>query len=145
MEKENKLLENGLGILDNMEEKDFRAIKSGIGLVELSCTIVEESYNRLKKASLSINNQTAAPWKIKGIEKKETAVLLLTPLLQKIKENIENSIIDFLSRESTEDTIDDLVVTWKENLVQITYKCMWIIKLFTRSRENETRLARIKV
>ena len=34
-------------ILNNMTEKDFRRVKSYVGVVETSCTIVEEAYKRI--------------------------------------------------------------------------------------------------
>ena len=116
MEKQNLLFQTCINVLENMEDSDFRQINSGSGLLELSCTLVEESYNRIDKIS-------------KSVEKKETAVLLMTPLLQKIKEKqlitpyVENNIIDFLSRESIEDTIDDLIITWKDHTEELGNKC----------------------
>lgn len=148
MESEGKLFKTGIKILENMETGDFRKIKSGMGLVELSCTIVEESYNRLNMVS---EKTKSAPWKIKGKDKKETAVLLLTPLLRRledkeiINEPVKNMLIDFMSRESIEDTVDDIVDTWKENLEIYHYKCLKLIKLFTTKKENTTRLSKINI
>lgn len=148
MESESELFKTGIKILENMEKGDFRKIKSGMGLVELSCTIVEESYNRLNMVS---EKTKSAPWKIKGKDKKETAVLLLTPLLRRledkeiINESVKNMLIDFMSRESIEDTIDDIVDTWKENLQIYHYKCLKLIKLFTTKKENTTRLSKINI
>lgn len=132
MEKETKLFKKCVDIIENMEKKDFREIKSGLGLIEMSCTIVEESYNRLDMVS-------------KSVEKKETAVKLMTPLLQMIKEkelitdHVENSIIEFLSTEPIEEMIDDLVITWRENLEEITYNCLWLVKLFQNNRRGRGR------
>lgn len=148
MEKESELFQTSINILHNMDASDFKQIKSGTGLVDLSCTIIEESYIRLKKLSSKNNKEIC---KISGSEKKETAVLLLTPLMEKLKEkkiiddNLQNILIDFLSRESIEDTIDDLIGTWKDNLENIHYTCMTIMNLFASKRKNRTRLSSVKI
>ena len=33
-------------ILNNMTDKDFRGVKSYVGVIETSCTVVEEAYKR---------------------------------------------------------------------------------------------------
>ena len=62
-------------ILNNMSEKDFRGVKSYIGVVETSCTIVEEAYKRINRAA-------------SNADKKDTAIHLVGPIIEKLKEKI---------------------------------------------------------
>ena len=135
MEK-SEIFRKSLKILENMDVVDFKKVKSGLGLVETCCTIVEESYNRLGKAS-------------SGKEKRETAIMLLSPVISKLKEkNVINNDIEFIltqfvSRESVEDIVDELVESWKDNLESVHYRCLKLISLFFIKKRNSTRLSKV--
>lgn len=140
MENENLLFEMSLKILQNMDNRHFKEIKSGTGLLELSCTIVEESYLRLNKLS-------------KSVSKKQTAVMLAKPLLEKLKEKkmvsdyTEKNINEFLKIDYIEDTVDDLILLWKDKSEELETKCSCLIsvlKIFLTKRKEKTSLYNVK-
>ena len=135
MEK-SEIFRRSLKILENMDVVDFKKVQSGLGLVETCCTIVEESYHRLGKAA-------------SGKEKRETAIMLLSPVILKLKEknviddDIEFILTQFVSRESVEDIVDELVESWKDNLETVHYRCLKLISLFFVKKRNSTRLSKV--
>tara|TARA_R110001592_G_scaffold355744_1_gene656727 strand:- start:234 stop:647 length:414 start_codon:yes stop_codon:yes gene_type:complete len=124
-------------ILSNMTEKDFRGVKSYIGVVETSCTLVEEAYKRINKAA-------------SNLDKKNTAIDLIEPIMGKLKgsnlitEELEKKIIDQLSRHEVDDVIDDIVLGWKDRAEQVKNACLFIGKLVRLFDRKETRLHKVK-
>ena len=105
-----------------MEKKNFRNVKSLTGLVETSCNIVEESYRRLKKQS-------------DGLEKKKTAVNLLRPLLEKMRDEdvLTVTAVELLEKQiessNVEDTVDDIVEGWNRRMEGVMTCCFKIKKI----------------
>ena len=109
-------------ILNNMSEKDFRGVKSYIGVVETSCTIVEEAYKRINKAAV--------------IEKLKEKNLLTDELEIKIKTQLE--------RQEVDDVVDDVVLGWKDRAEQVKNACLILEKIIRLFDRKETRLHKVK-
>ena len=124
-------------ILNNMSDKDFRGVKSYIGVVETSCTIVEEAYKRINKAA-------------SNADKKNTAIHLVGPVIEKLKEKnlltdeLEIKIKTQLERQEVDDVVDDDVLGWKDRAEQVKNACLFIEKLIRLFDRKETRLHKVK-
>ena len=124
-------------ILKNMDDKDFRGVKSYIGVVETSCTIVEEAYKRINKAATNA-------------DKKDTAVHLVEPVMEKLKEKnlitdeVATLIHSQLSRNGVDEVVDDIVLGWKDRAEQVKNACLFIEKLVRLFDKKETRLHKVK-
>ena len=124
-------------ILKNMDDKDFRGVKSYIGVVETSCTIVEEAYKRINKAATNA-------------DKKDTAVHLVEPVMEKLKEKnlitdeVATLIHSQLSRNGVDEVVDDIVLGWKDRAEQVKNACLFIEKLVRLFDKKETRLRKVK-
>ena len=124
-------------ILNNMSEKDFRGVKSYIGVIETSCTIVEEAYKRINRAA-------------SNLDKKDTAIQLVGPVIEKLKEKklltdeLETKIKVQLERQEIDDVVDDVVLGWKDRAEQVKNACLFIEKLVTLFDKKETRLRKVK-
>lgn len=124
-------------ILNNMSEKDFRGVKSYIGVVETSCTIVEEAYKRINRAA-------------SNADKKDTAIHLVGPIIEKLKEKklltdeLETKIKVQLERQEVDDVVDDIVLGWKDRAEQVRNACLFIEKLVRLFDRKETRLHKVK-
>ena len=124
-------------ILDNMSEKDFRGVKSYIGVVETSCTIVEEAYKRINKAA-------------SNADKKNTAIHLVGPVIEKLKEKnlltdeLEIKIKTQLERQEVDDVVDDVVLGWKDRAEQVKNACLILEKIIRLFDRKETRLHKVK-
>ena len=124
-------------ILKNMDEKDFRGVKSYIGVVETSCTIVEEAYKRINKAATNA-------------DKKDTAIHLVEPVMERLKEKnlITDELGDLihsqLSRNGVDEVVDDIVLGWKDRAEQVKNACLFIEKLVRLFDKKETRLHKVK-
>ena len=124
-------------ILNNMSEKDFRGIKSYIGVIETSCTIVEEAYKRINKAA-------------SNADKKDTAIHLVSPIIEKLKEKklltdeLETKIRVQLERQEIDDVVDDIVLGWKDRAEQVKNACLFLEKLVRLFDKKETRLHKVK-
>ena len=124
-------------ILNNMSEKDFRGVKSYIGVVETSCTIVEEAYKRINRAA-------------SNADKKDTAIHLVGPIIEKLKEKklltdeLETKIKVQLERQEIDDVVDDIVLGWKDRAEQVRNACLFIEKLVRLFDKKETRLRKVK-
>ena len=124
-------------ILKNMDEKDFRRVKSYIGVVETSCTIVEEAYKRINKAATNA-------------DKKDTAVHLVEPIMERLKEKnliteeLATLIHSQLSRNEVDEVVDDIVLGWKDRAEQVKNACLFIEKIIRHFDKKETRLSKVK-
>lgn len=124
-------------ILNNMTEKDFRGVKSYIGVIETACTVVEESYKRINKAA-------------SNVDKKNTAIDLVEPIMIKLKgsnlitEELEKRIIDQLSRHEVDDVVDDIILGWKDRAEQVKNACLFIEKIVRLFDKKQTRLHKVK-
>ena len=124
-------------ILKNMDDKDFRGVKSYIGVVETSCTIVEEAYKRINKAATNA-------------DKKDTAVHLVEPIMEKLKEknlitdDLATLIHSQLSRNEVDEVVDDIVLGWKDRAEQVKNACFFLEKLVRLFDKKETRLSKVK-
>lgn len=124
-------------ILNNMSEKDFRGVKSYIGVVETSCTIVEEAYKRINKAA-------------SNVDKKNTAIHLVGPVIEKLKEKnlltdeLETKIKTQLERQEVDDVVDDVVLGWKDRAEQVKNACLILEKIIRLFDRKETRLHKVK-
>lgn len=124
-------------ILKNMDDKDFRGVKSYIGVVETSCTIVEEAYKRINKAATNA-------------DKKDTAIHLVEPVMEKLKEKnlitdeLATLIHSQLSRNGVDEVVDDIVLGWKDRAEQVKNACLFIEKLVRLFDRQETRLHKVK-
>lgn len=124
-------------ILKNMDDKDFRGVKSYIGVVETSCTIVEEAYKRINKAATNA-------------DKKDTAVHLVEPVMERLKEKnlitdeLATLIHSQLSRNEVDEVVDDIVLGWKDRAEQVKNACLFIEKLVRLFDRQETRLHKVK-
>ena len=124
-------------ILNNMSDKDFRGVKSYIGVVETSCTIVEEAYKRINKAA-------------SNADKKNTAIHLVGPIIEKLKEKnlltdeLETKIKTQLERQEVDDVVDDIVLGWKDRAEQVKNACLFIEKIIRLFDRKETRLHKVK-
>ena len=124
-------------ILNNMSEKDFRGVKSYIGVVETSCTIVEEAYKRINKAA-------------SNADKKNTAIHLVGPVIEKLKEKnlltdeLETKIKTQLERQEVDDVVDDVVLGWKDRAEQVKNACLILEKIIRLFDRKETRLHKVK-
>ena len=124
-------------ILTNMSEKDFRGVKSYIGVIETSCTIVEEAYKRINRAA-------------SNADKKDTAIHLVGPIIEKLKEKkiltdeLETKIKVQLERQEIDDVVDDIVLGWKDRAEQVKNACLFIEKLVRLFDKKETRLHKVK-
>tara|TARA_R110002110_G_scaffold11072_3_gene53876 strand:+ start:473 stop:883 length:411 start_codon:yes stop_codon:yes gene_type:complete len=124
-------------ILNNMSEKDFRGVKSYIGVIETSCTIVEEAYKRINRAA-------------SNADKKDTAIHLVGPIIEKLKEKklltdeLETKIKVQLERQEIDDVVDDVVLGWKDRAEQVKNACLFIEKLVRHFDKKETRLHKVK-
>ena len=124
-------------ILKNMDEKDFRGVKSYIGVVETSCTIVEEAYKRINKAATNA-------------DKKDTAIHLVEPVMERLKEKnlitdeLATLIHSQLSRNGVDEVVDDIVLGWKDRAEQVKNACLFIEKLVRLFDKKETRLHKVK-
>ena len=124
-------------ILNNMSDKDFRGVKSYIGVVETSCTIVEEAYKRINKAA-------------SNADKKNTAIHLVGPVIEKLKEKklltdeLEIKIKTQLERQEVDDVVDDVVLGWKDRSEQVKNACLILEKIIRLFDRKETRLHKVK-
>ena len=124
-------------ILNNMTDKDFRGVKSYVGVIETSCTVVEEAYKRINKAATNV-------------DKKDTAKYLVQPIMEKLKNNnliteeLEKRITDQLSRHEIDDVVDDVVLGWKDRAEQVKNACLFIEKIIRLFDKKETRLHKVK-
>lgn len=124
-------------ILNNMSDKDFRGVKSYIGVVETSCTIVEEAYKRINKAA-------------SNADKKNTAIHLVGPVIEKLKERnlltdeLEIKIKTQLERQEVDDVVDDVVLGWKDRAEQVKNACLILEKIIRLFDRKETRLHKVK-
>lgn len=124
-------------ILKNMDDKDFRGVKSYIGVVETSCTIVEEAYKRINKAATNA-------------DKKDTAIHLVEPVMEKLREKnlitdeLATLIHSQLSRNGVDEVVDDIVLGWKDRAEQVKNACLFIEKLVRLFDRQETRLHKVK-
>ena len=124
-------------ILNNMTDKDFRGVKSYVGVIETSCTVVEEAYKRINKAATNV-------------DKKDTAKYLVQPIMEKLKNNnliteeLERRITDQLSRHEIDDVVDDVVLGWKDRAEQVKNACLFIEKIIRLFDRKETRLHKVK-
>lgn len=124
-------------ILNNMTEKDFRGVKSYIGVIETSCTIVEEAYKRINRAA-------------SNADKKNTAIHLVGPIIEKLKEKnlltdeLETKIKVQIERQEVDDVVDDIVLGWKDRAEQVKNACLFIEKLVRLFDRKETRLHKVK-
>lgn len=125
-------------ILDKMEFKNFQQVNSYLGVLENCCNIVEESYRRLKKV-------------YNGVEKKQTAIWLIEPVIEKLKEQglvtkyLEDKIKGQLEVNSVEDTIDDIITSWYHRLEKLR-TCCFKFKKITRAFSTQlTNLEKIKI
>ena len=124
-------------ILNNMSDKDFRGVKSYIGVVETSCTIVEEAYKRINKAA-------------SNVDKKNTAIHLVGPVIEKLKEKnlltdeLEIKIKTQLERQEVDDVVDDVVLGWKDRAEQVKNACLILEKIIRLFDRKETRLHKVK-
>ncbi len=124
-------------ILNNMSDKDFRGVKSYIGVVETSCTIVEEAYKRINKAA-------------SNSDKKNTAIHLVGPVIEKLKEKnlltdeLEIKIKTQLERQEVDDVVDDVVLGWKDRAEQVKNACLILEKIIRLFDRKETRLHKVK-
>ena len=131
-----KLLSVSKKLLGEMRKQDFDNIKSITGLVETSCNIVEEAYNRLDKAS-------------KSVEKKNTATILLRSVFQKLKDeqiidsNIEQIILKQLESGYVESIIDDIIMSWKKNLKEVKKCCFYFKRGSKFISTHATKLEKI--
>ena len=120
-----------------MSEKDFRGVKSYIGVIETSCTIVEEAYKRINKAA-------------SNADKKDTAIHLVGPIIEKLKEKklltdeLETKIKVQLESQEIDDVVDDIVLGWKDRAEQVKNACLFIEKLVRLFDKKETRLHKVK-
>lgn len=124
-------------ILNNMTDKDFRGVRSYVGVIETSCTVVEEAYKRINKAATNV-------------DKKDTAKYLVQPIMEKLKNNnliteeLEKRITDQLSRHEIDDVVDDVVLGWKDRAEQVKNACFILEKIVRLFDRQETRLHKVK-
>ena len=125
-------------LLEKMDVDNFQQVNSYLGVLENSCNIVEESYKRLKKV-------------YNGVEKKHTAIWLVEPLMEKLKEqglmteHLENKINEQLAVNSVEDTIDDIIVSWHERMERVRTCCFKFKKITKLISTQLTKLEKIKL
>ena len=121
-----------------MEKKHFREVKGYLGVTEIACNIVEESYRRLGRISSSV-------------EKKDTAIKLVTPILEKLKKEgfvndfLEKKIRKQLESENLEDTIDDIIISWKERAERVRTCCFQFRRISKMISKELTKLEKIKI
>ena len=112
-------------------------MKSYIGVVETSCTIVEEAYIRINKAATNA-------------DKKDTAIHLVEPVMERLKEKnlitdeLATLIHSQLSRNGVDEVVDDIVLGWKDRAEQVKNACLFIEKLVRLFDRQETRLHKVK-
>ena len=118
-------------LLEKMSKQDLKQVKSLSGLVETSCRIVEESYRRLNKHS-------------KSEDKRDTAIKLVQPLLEKLRrEDLVTETLKLKLEEKLESTeigemIDDTIDAWQDRVGEVKYYCTVLdrfVKLFIRTRK----------
>lgn len=125
-------------LLEKMDVDNFQQVNSYLGVLENCCNIVEESYKRLKKV-------------YNGVEKKHTAIWLVEPLMEKLKEqglmteHLENKINEQLAVNSVEDTIDDIIVSWHERMERVRTCCFKFKKITKLISTQLTKLEKIKL
>jgi hypothetical protein len=125
-------------ILEKMDVGNFQQVNSYLGVLENCCNIVEESYKRLKKV-------------YNGVEKKHTAIWLVEPVMEKLKEqgllteHLENKINEQLAVNSVEDTIDDIIVSWHERMEKFRTCCFKFKKITKLVSTQLTKLEKIKI
>ena len=125
-------------LLEKMDIDNFQTVNSYLGVLENSCNIIEESYKRLKKV-------------YNGVEKKHTAIWLIEPLMEKLKEkglmteHLENKINEQLEINSVEDTIDDIIVSWHERMERVRTCCFKFKKITKFISTQLTMLEKIKL
>ena len=102
-----------LDLLNQLKPEDIKKIKSHIGLLELTCDIVEEAYQRLKKSQLKIDSRY----------KKQLALDLSVHVLDFLvkKQLIDNSLADNIKKllkiediNKISDLIDDIIGIWND-------------------------------
>lgn len=105
--------ELAIKIIHNLNSEHVKNIKSYIGLIEMSCDIVEEAYQRIKSKTFKISSQY----------KKQLALEICLYLLKKLEDNglIEKdlsnkikSFIDITDTDSIGDIIDDIIGIWND-------------------------------
>ena len=125
-------------LLEKMDVDNFQTVNSYLGVLENCCNIVEESYKRLKKV-------------YNGVEKKHTAIWLIEPVMEKLKEqglmtdHLENKINEQLAVNSVEDTIDDIIVSWHERMERMRTCCFKFKKITKLISTQLTLLEKIKL
>lgn len=125
-------------LLEKMDVDNFQQVNSYLGVLENCCNIVEESYKRLKKV-------------YNGVEKKHTAIWLVEPLMEKLKEqglmteHLENKINEQLAVNSVEDTIDDIIVSWHERMERVRTCCFKFKKITKLISTQLTLLEKISL
>lgn len=98
-----------LDLMSNLESKDIKEIKSYVGLVELSCDIVEETCQRAKKAGIMSDSNY----------KKQLSMDILGDLFNRLNElglvnEKLNNIINNINLEEIEDLVDDIISIWND-------------------------------
>ncbi len=85
------------------------------------------------------------------MEKKNTAIWLIEPLMEKLKEkgllteHLENKINEQLEVNSVEDTVDDIIISWHER-IERTRTCCFRFKKVTKLFSTQlTMLEKIKI
>jgi len=110
----NETVKNIAGdILKKITKPDVKTVKGIVGIVELTCDVVEEVSQRLKQAG----------YKLSGKEKKELAFLLIKDVVLKLRgleilDDIKSDLIlDQIekSKESVDEIIDDVISIFNEN------------------------------
>lgn len=125
-------------LLEKMEKKHLREVKSYLGVTEIACNVIEESYRRLNRLS-------------SAVEKKDTAIKLINPVLDKLKEEgfvndfMEQKIKKQLETENLEDTIDDIIISWKQRAEKVRTCCFQFKRISKIISKELTKLEKIKV
>ena len=121
-----------------MDKKHLREVKGYLGVTEIACNIVDESYRRLKRLSSSV-------------EKKDTAIRLINPVLAKLKQEgfvngfMENKIKKQLESQNLEDTIDDIIISWKGRAEKVRTCCFQFKRISNIISKELTKLEKIKI
>jgi len=105
--------EMALSLAKRLNSSDIKEIKSHIGLLELTCDIVEEAIQRLKNSQLNFDSRY----------KKQLAIDLSTHILEilvtknLINQSLESNIRQLLKLENINqisDLIDDIISIWND-------------------------------
>jgi len=116
-----------LKIIYNLQPEHIKNIKSYVGFLELSCEVVEEACQRLKKSYLRISSDY----------KKHLAVDLMTYLIDKLKMDglitselfdVIKNIIEKLDISNIFDIIDDIIDIWNNIDIYTSKLCFCMSK-----------------